>query len=205
MLDATEPDLPNIIGLHGGLPSLGFVKEPVALLLREINFSAINSVIDIGCGFGNGLSLILPLVAEQALVVGLDANPDIIREAKERTMQRWPDLEQPHFLCADARRLPLARDFDLVIFTSMGRVLGSYRETLANLMDLGTRSAYILTQRTVERSRTDDYQMESSEPTGLEMVCRIESPGGWTAAGRSRSMTISGTTYTCLYQKVTLR
>lgn len=81
-----------------------FVSAYGRALLSELDLSAGQVILDLGCGTGK---LSGDLAAEGAQVVGMDSSPQMIERAKEFC----PDLE---FLVADATNLPFENIFDII-------------------------------------------------------------------------------------------
>jgi ubiquinone/menaquinone biosynthesis C-methylase UbiE len=104
----------------------------VMSLLREAGLGSIAKarVLEVGCGRGATLRLLLEYGAQPGNLVGIDLLEDRIDHAK---------LLNPliKFLCADAQRVPFAdASFDLVIqFTSFSSILSAnIRKTVAEEM-----------------------------------------------------------------------
>lgn len=81
-----------------------FVSQYGRSLLTEVNLSAGQKILDLGCGTGK---LSGDLAANGATVVGIDASPQMIKKAQ----QAHPELE---FYCIDATALPYENEFDTI-------------------------------------------------------------------------------------------
>lgn len=73
-----------------------------------------NRVLDIGCGDGFLTSAIADLVPDgpASIVVGMDPSPGMIASARSMPVT---GRSGPHFVRADARQLPFAEQFDVVV------------------------------------------------------------------------------------------
>ncbi len=81
-----------------------FVSQYGRTLLAEINLSADQTILDLGCGTGK---LSGDLAAQGANVIGLDSSPQMIEYARKN----HPTLK---FLVADATKLPFNNQFDTI-------------------------------------------------------------------------------------------
>ncbi len=98
-------------------------------LLKDVGLASLKNkrVLDIGCGRGATLRLLLEYGAEPANLVGMDLLGDRIEQARHLN----PQIK---FLCANASNTPFANEeFDLVIqFTTFTSILdGESRKALA--------------------------------------------------------------------------
>jgi len=142
-LDATPELLPFIPELLADLWALGSSPDVIAKLLRPLGLpSKTTHVLDLGCGKG---AVSLTLAQEfgfQAL--GIDFFEPFIREARDRA-EEMGVASRCRFVCADIRdALREAKEFDVVIYASVGWVLGKLRECVAKLRQCVYRGGYML-------------------------------------------------------------
>ena len=141
--DATPELLPFIPELLADLWALGSSLDVIVELLRPLSLPAETTrVLDLGCGKG---AVALTLAQEfgfQAL--GVDFFEPFIQEARQRAEEMGVS-SRCRFMCADMRdALGEARDFDVVIYASVGRVLGRLDECIAKLRLCVRPGGYIL-------------------------------------------------------------
>jgi cyclopropane fatty-acyl-phospholipid synthase-like methyltransferase len=141
--DATPELLPFIPELLADLWALGCSLEAIVEMLRPLGLPAgTTRVLDLGCGKG---AVALTLAQEfgfQAL--GVDFFEPFIQEARERA-EEMGVASRCQFVCADMRdALGEARDFDVVIYASVGRVLGRFDECIAKLRRCVRPGGYML-------------------------------------------------------------
>ncbi len=73
------------------------------------------SVIEVGCGTGRNLGFLRDAVGDAGHVIGVDATPAMLAEARKLTKRRgWLNVS---FIETDAARLVLARQVDAVYFS----------------------------------------------------------------------------------------
>jgi len=85
-------------------------------------------ILDLGCGKG-GISI--PIAKEfNAEIFGIDAIPDFIVEAN-RIAKEWGVENFCKYVNSDIRKeVTTLKDFNFILHSSIGQILGSYRETL---------------------------------------------------------------------------
>src|SRR5262249_28681964 len=82
-------------------------------VFKEAGISTGMRVLDIGCGPGDVSFLVAELVGPSGSVVGVDANPEVVRTAIRRAGAS--SLEHVSFMAGDIRELALEREFDAVV------------------------------------------------------------------------------------------
>ncbi len=110
-------------------------------------------VLDIGCGTGLNLPLLLEAVGESGQVVGVDRSPQMLAMARRKTVRRPPgnvllvqaDAERldPHAVSSSTRP---ARPFDAVLFTYSLSLMGDWRgawQRASSLVRPGGRAAIV--------------------------------------------------------------
>jgi len=141
--DATPELLPFIPELLADLWALGSWLDVIVELLRPLCLPVETTrVLDLGCGKG---AVALTLAREfgfQAL--GVDFFEPFIQEAGERA-EEMGVASRCRFICADMRdALREASDFDVVIFASVGGVLGRFDECVAKLRQSVRPGGYVV-------------------------------------------------------------
>jgi len=58
----------------------------IALMAKRWNLHKVNSILDVGCGIGHWSQMLLPYLANDANLVGIDPEAQWIKEAKERSV-----------------------------------------------------------------------------------------------------------------------
>jgi len=141
--DATPELLPFIPELLADLWALGSSLEVIVELLRPLGLPAQTTrVLDLGCGKGAVALTLAQKFGFQAL--GVDFFEPFIQEARERA-EEMGVASLCQFVCADIRdALGEARDFDVVIYASVGRVLGKLDECVAKLRQCVHAGGYML-------------------------------------------------------------
>lgn len=141
--DATPDLLPFIPELLADLWALGSWLDVIVELLRPLGLSPETTrVLDLGCGKG---AVALTLAQEfvfQAL--GIDFFKPFIRIARDRA-EEMGVASRCRFVCADMRKmLRETRNFDVVIYASVGGVLGKLHECVAKLRQCVYPGGYML-------------------------------------------------------------
>jgi len=84
-----------------------------------VPLSAPLRVLDVGCGTGHSRQLYVP---RSSLYIGLDLSLEAVRRSSDRFSSSW-------WLCADASRIPFAKDaFDVVAFSSVLHHIHDFEE-----------------------------------------------------------------------------
>lgn len=105
-----------------------------------------NRVLDVGCGTGLNFALLADAVGPTGHIVGVDASPSMLRQARRR-LDRNP-WQHVTLLSGDAARLEDLVDgrFDAVLFTYSLAVIENWRtawEQAVRLLDPGGRIAVV--------------------------------------------------------------
>jgi len=141
--DATPELLPFIPELLADLWALGCSLELIVELLRPLGLPAETTrVLDLGCGKGAVALTLAQKFGFQAL--GVDFFEPFIKEARERA-EEMGVASLCRFECADIRdALGEASDFGVVIYASVGRVLGRFDECVEKLRQCVHPGGYML-------------------------------------------------------------
>ena len=141
--DATPELLPFIHELLADLWALGSSPELIVELLRPLGLPAETTrVLDLGCGKG---TVALTLVREFSFqAMGVDFFEPFIKDARERA-EEMGGASRCQFVCDDMRdALGEASGFDVVIYASIGGVLGTFDECVAKLSKCIRPGGYML-------------------------------------------------------------
>jgi len=141
--DATPELLPFIPELLADLWALGSWLDVIVELLRPLGLPPETTrVLDVGCGKGAAALTLAQEFGFQAL--GIDFFEPFIREARERAKEMGV-ASRCRFVCADMQEmLHETRDFDVVIYASVGGVLGKLHECVAKLRQCVYPGGYML-------------------------------------------------------------
>jgi cyclopropane fatty-acyl-phospholipid synthase-like methyltransferase len=142
-LEMTTGMLPFVPPLLDGMWALGCSPELVVEMLRPLGLSpAETRVLDLGCGKGAAAVTLAKEFGFNAL--GIDACEFFLDEARKKA----EELAVSHlcrFELKDLRNfVSQDRDFDVVIFASLGGLLGNYAECVAALRRTLRPGGYIL-------------------------------------------------------------
>ena len=101
-------------------PRVGRLRADVA---DELDLSAGDTVIDVGCGTGANLPYLREQVGPEGTVIGVDVTEPMLQHARERAAKNgW---ENVHLVRADGARLPIEGPVDAVTATF---VVGMFEE-----------------------------------------------------------------------------
>lgn len=156
-LDSTQQSIINSLDgedaeLYPFLPyllqdfwELGTPSSVIIELIRENSVHAKFSplkVLDLGCGKG---AVSIPIANElDAEVLGIDAFPEFIEEAKRKALEFQVE-KSASFQVGDIReQLSSLSDFHLILLCSIGPVLGDIGETLSKVSKCLTRNGYVI-------------------------------------------------------------
>ncbi len=141
--NATPELLPFIPELLSDLWALGCSLEVIVDLLRPLDLPAETTrLLDLGCGKG---AVALTLAREFGLqALGVDFFEPFIKDAIE-CAEEMGVASRCRFVCEDIRDTLLkANDFDVVIYASVGRVLGKFDECVVKLSGCVHPGGYLL-------------------------------------------------------------
>jgi len=112
------------------------VLEPLYLIhdgarrkaVQALDLSPGDTVLEIGCGTGRNLAHLVGAVGERGSVIGVDASPGMLAEARKLLARRgWSNVRLVH---EDAARLSIEDDVDGVLFSLSYSVLPERRPAL---------------------------------------------------------------------------
>ena len=139
----SERLLPFVPELLADLWSLGSWTETIADLLRPLELPANRArLLDLGCGKG-GASI--PLARDLGFhVTGVDFFQPFVEEARRRAAQHGV-ADRCRFELADMRdAVSRLRDFDVVIYASVGSVLGDLEHSVGQLRQTVRGGGYLV-------------------------------------------------------------
>jgi len=131
-LDAKLELLPFLPELLSDLWALGSYPDLITAMLRSQNLlAATTRVLDLGCGKG---AVSITLARELGYrVLGIDSFEPFVEDAKTKAREHVVS-DLCSFECGDLRdRLKQSGDYDVVIYASVGQVLGSMETCVAAL------------------------------------------------------------------------
>ncbi len=155
--------LPFVPRLLKGMWALGCSPELVVKLLRPLGLNPDQvTLLDLGCGKGAVAVTVAHALGFRA--VGIDACEVFLEEASQKAAE-WGVSHRCRFELKDLREyVKEAADFDVVIFASLGGLLGDYRELVGKLRKTVRPGGYILIddgflkgERSVERAGYGHY------------------------------------------------
>jgi cyclopropane fatty-acyl-phospholipid synthase-like methyltransferase len=131
-LETTPGFLPYLPELLQDLWELGSSPAKIIELIEPLNLDAdITNVLDLGCGKGAVSILLAKRFGFKA--VGVDGCQPFLDEALQKARENGVE-SNCHFIHADIRYyVDKARDFDIVIYASLGGVLGNISECAGKL------------------------------------------------------------------------
>ena len=122
---------------------MGSSPDKVVEMLKPLNLPQNNTrVLDLGCGKG---AVSITLSKELGFKsVGIDACKPFLEEAKRRANQfNVSDLCRFEF--GDIRNyVKIARDFDVVVYASLGNILGGFNEIVGQLRKIVRSNGYMI-------------------------------------------------------------
>jgi len=144
--DSLEMDtgmLPFVPELLKGMWALGCSPELAVKLLRPLGLDpARTEVLDLGCGKGAVSVTVAHALGFRA--VGIDACEVFLEEARERAAEQGVS-QKCRFELKDLREyVKEASDFDVVVFASLGGLLGDFRQLVGGLRRTVRPGGYIL-------------------------------------------------------------
>lgn len=144
--DSLEMDtgmLPFVPELLKGMWALGCSPERVVELLRPLGLDpAGTKLLDLGCGKGAVSVTVAHVLGFRA--VGIDACEVFLEEARQKAAE-WGVTQKCSFELEDLREyVKEASDFDVVVFASLGGLLGDYHKLVGALRRTVRPGGYIL-------------------------------------------------------------
>jgi ubiquinone/menaquinone biosynthesis C-methylase UbiE len=142
-LETTPEFLPYLPDLLQDLWELGSSPEKIIKLIEPLKLDAANTnVLDLGCGKGAVSILLAKKFGFKA--VGVDGCQPFLDEAWQKAREHGVE-SNCHFLHADIRyHVQKARDFDIVIYASLGGVLGNISEYMEKLRNTVRPGGFIV-------------------------------------------------------------
>lgn len=83
-------------------------RSALDLMQQAENIGIRGAVLDLGCGTGNLTELLLSGKCQPESVIALDVATSMLEAARSKLKQRLDSGPAPHYVCADAERLPIA-------------------------------------------------------------------------------------------------
>jgi ubiquinone/menaquinone biosynthesis C-methylase UbiE len=144
--DSLEMDtglLPFVPELLKGMWALGSSPELVVELLRPLGLDPAGAkLLDLGCGKGAVAVTVAHALGFHA--EGIDACESFLKEARRKAVE-WGVSHRCRFELGDIREyVDKASGFDVVVFASLGGLLGDFRELMARLRRTVRPGGYIL-------------------------------------------------------------
>ena len=142
-LDAEEKIMPYLPDLLRDLWSLGSPPERIIDVFKPLNLPKLETrVLDLGCGKG-AISIILAYQLGFQ-VLGIDGCKEFLEEAQEKAIEYGVE-SLCEFKFADIREfVKQAQGYDVVIYASVGNVLGSHLERVGKLRKCIRSGGYML-------------------------------------------------------------
>lgn len=142
-LDAERSMLTFVPRLLKGLWALGGSPELIAEMIEPLKLPADKTeVLDLGCGKGAAAILLARTFGFRA--TGVDANSIMLAEAEKKATE-YGVGESCTFKMADIREyVTHNRNYDLVIYASLGGVLGKLRDIIKHLRHCVRPGGYIV-------------------------------------------------------------
>ncbi len=143
-------DSPSVRERYNRLAKFFVLFEWLFLLPRGIRRKAISRlelkegarVLEVGCGTGRNLSLLVQAVGNRGHVYGVDLSEGMLREAKELCQQSgWPNVT---LIRADATDYSLPEPVDGVIFSLSYAVIPEHRKALRHAWDKLRPGGYLV-------------------------------------------------------------
>ena len=140
----TNPELlPYLPELLQDLWEMGSSPEKIIELIRPLKLVAGDTkILDLGCGKGAVSILLVKTFGFQA--IGVDGCQAFLDEAWEKSREHGVE-SRCNFIQADIRDyIQQARDFDIVIYASLGGILGSIAEYVGKLRTTIRQGGFIV-------------------------------------------------------------
>jgi ubiquinone/menaquinone biosynthesis C-methylase UbiE len=142
-LETRKETLPYLPELLVDLWALGSSPKLVVDMLEPLKLSeSFTKVLDLGCGKG---AVAITLAKELGFTaLGIDANATFLKEA-ERKAEDYQVTDHCQFQFGDIRTaVKKLKGFDIVIYASLGGILGDFKEIVGKLRETVKPKGYIL-------------------------------------------------------------
>ncbi len=117
-------------------------NEIIALIQNKVDNHEIKNVIDLGCGKG---AVSVKLAKELKIKVkGIDIIPEFIKIANLKAMEYHVDDLCSFEICDINQAIKYEKDYDCLIWGAVGKILGSYKETLAKISATVRPGGYLI-------------------------------------------------------------
>jgi cyclopropane fatty-acyl-phospholipid synthase-like methyltransferase len=141
-LDGDLEILPYLPDLLIDLWSLGSALDVIVKMVQSLNLSSSAHLLDLGCGKGATAITIASRLDVQ--VTSIDANPEFLIIAGQKAVEHQVS-EKCQFILDDIfNYVKQRREFDLVIFASLGGLFGNFKKTIGQLRRLVRTGGYII-------------------------------------------------------------
>ncbi len=142
-LEIEQELLPFIPALLDDLWALGSMPELIIKMLKNVKLDkTLNTGLDLGCGKG---AVCINLAKEFDLsMTGVDAFNPFLEDARQKALE-YGVAELCHFQQADIREyVQQTHNFDLVIYASLGLVLGGFSDIVGTLREQIRPGGYMI-------------------------------------------------------------
>jgi cyclopropane fatty-acyl-phospholipid synthase-like methyltransferase len=142
-MEANKDILPYLPELLVDLWALGSSPELMVELLRPLKLPELATrVLDLGCGKG---AVAITLAKELGFTtLGIDANKAFLKEAEEKAGE-YQVADRCQFQFGDIREaVGSCNGFDIVVYASLGGILGKFIEIVGKLRETVKPNGYIL-------------------------------------------------------------
>jgi len=100
--------------------------------IQALNLQPRQSVLDLACGNGRNLPLILDQIGPQGKLIGVDYTPEMLTRGQEKASRyQWNNVQ---LIQGDATNLQLEEQFDAVLCTLAMSVIPNYERALERML-----------------------------------------------------------------------